>query len=117
REFHADRLIAERNFGGAMVGHVISTVDPGVPVTLVTASHGKRIRAEPVAALYEQGRVKHLPGLALLEAQMAAFAREGYQGPKGEGNSPDRLDALVWALSDLMLRPGLAGSAELEGFY
>lgn len=113
REFRADRLIAERNFGGAMVGHVISTVDPGVPVSLVTASHGKRIRAEPVAALYEQGRVKHLPGLALLEAQMAAFAREGYQG---EG-SPDRLDALVWALSDLMLRPGLAGSAELEGFY
>ena len=113
REFRADRLIAERNFGGAMVGHVIATVDSGVPVTLVTASHGKRIRAEPVAALYEQGRVKHLPGLALLEAQMAAFAREGYQG---EG-SPDRLDALVWALSDLMLRPGLAGSAELEGFY
>lgn len=112
-EFRADRLIAERNFGGAMVGHVISTVDPGVPVSLVTASHGKRVRAEPVAALYEQGRVKHLPGLATLEAQMAAFTRDGYQG----AGSPDRADALVWALSDLLLRPGLAGSAELEGFY
>lgn len=112
-EFRADRLIAERNFGGAMVGHVIATVDAGVPVSLVTASHGKRVRAEPVAALYEQGRVKHLPGLSALEAQLAGFTRDGYHGT----GSPDRADALVWALSDLLLRPGLAGSAELEGFY
>lgn len=98
-EFSADRVIAERNFGGAMVGHVIRTIDGNVPYGEVTASRGKIVRAEPVAALYEQGRVSHVGSLPDLEDQMCLMAPEGYAG---EG-SPDRADALVWALTDLML--------------
>lgn len=107
--FKADRVVAEANFGGAMVEHVIRSVDPNLPVTLVNASRGKAIRAEPVAALYEQGRVSHVVGanprdeekvgLSILEDQMCLMAPAGYSG---EG-SPDRLDAAVWALTELML--------------
>jgi predicted phage terminase large subunit-like protein len=100
--FHAhraDRIVAERNFGGAMVESVIRTADRNVPVKLVTASRGKSVRAEPVAALYEQGRVSHLRGLDALEDQMMQMTLTGYMG---EG-SPDRVDALVWALSELAL--------------
>jgi phage terminase large subunit-like protein len=99
REFRADRLVAERNFGGAMVEHVVRTADPNVAYGEVVASRGKVIRAEPIAALYEQGRVSHLGSLADLEDQMCQIAPDGYLG---EG-SPDRVDALVWALTEVML--------------
>src|SRR5262252_4183235 len=96
RSHHADRIVAERNNGGAMVEATIRMVDSNVPVTTVWASRGKAARAEPVSALYEQGRVHHIGTFPKLEDQMCAFttdfdrARAGY--------SPDRLDALVWGL-------------------
>lgn len=98
-EFKADRIVAERNFGGAMVEHVIRTIDPRVSYKEVTASRGKIARAEPVAALYEQNKVSHVGSFPELEDQLCAMAPDGYLG---EG-SPDRADALVWALTELML--------------
>lgn len=98
-EFTGDRIVAERNFGGAMVEHVIKTIDKDVAYKEVTASRGKVARAEPVAALYEQGRVSHVGSMPELEDQMCQIAPEGFVG---EG-SPDRADALVWALTELML--------------
>lgn len=98
-EFGADRIVAERNFGGAMVEHVIRTIDPKASYKEVTASRGKVMRAEPVAALYEQGKVSHVGGLEALEDQCCLIGPDGYIG---EG-SPDRCDALVWALTELML--------------
>lgn len=97
----ADRLVAEVNQGGDMVEAVIRQIDPLVPYRSVHASKGKVARAEPVAALYEQGRVKHARGLGALEDQMCQMTTAGYAG-KG---SPDRVDALVWALHDLMVEP------------
>lgn len=99
RDFKADRIVAERNFGGAMVAHVIRTSDPKAAYSEVTASRGKVVRAEPVAALYEQGRVTHVQPLPDLEDQFCQMTGDGYVG---EG-SPDRADAAVWALTDLML--------------
>lgn len=98
-EYNADRIVAERNFGGAMVEHVIRTADPRAAYAEVTASRGKVIRAEPVAALYEQLKVTHLVSMPELEDQCCQMSGDGYLG---EG-SPDRLDAMVWALTDLML--------------
>lgn len=98
-EFKADRIVAERNFGGAMVEHVIRTVDRKVSYKEVTASRGKVARAEPVAALYEQGRVSHIGSMPELEDQMCAMASDGYVGD----GSPDRADSAVWALTELML--------------
>lgn len=98
-EFAGDRIVAERNFGGAMVEHVIKTIDKNVAYKEVTASRGKVARAEPVAALYEQGRVSHVGSMPELEDQMCQIAPEGYVGD----GSPDRADALVWALTELML--------------
>ena len=98
-QFQADRIVAERNYGGAMVQHVIRTSDPSVPYREVVATRGKVVRAEPIAALYEQGRVTHLNDLSALEDQCCAMASDGFLG---EG-SPDRVDALVWALTDLMM--------------
>ena len=103
KEFKADRIIAERNFGGAMVEHVIRTIDRNVSYSEVVASRGKVIRAEPVAALYEQKRVSHIGELSALEDQMCQMAGDGYSG---EG-SPDRVDALVWAMTELMLKGGI----------
>ena len=97
----ADRLVAEVNQGGALVESVVRTVDPLVSYRAVHASRGKVARAEPVAALYEQGRVHHLRGLEALEDQMGRMTTRGYEGR----GSPDRVDALVWALTDLMLDP------------
>lgn len=97
----ADRLVAEVNQGGDMVSAVIRQVDPLVPLRMVRATKGKVLRAEPVAALYEQGRVRHLRGLAALEDQMCRMTAQGFQG-KG---SPDRVDALVWALTELIVEP------------
>ena len=97
----ADRLVAEVNQGGDMVESVIRQLDPMVPYKAVRASKGKVARAEPVAALYEQGRVRHCRGLGELEDQMCRITARGYEG-KG---SPDRVDALVWALHELMVLP------------
>ncbi|CAN5444088.1 terminase family protein [soil metagenome] len=97
----ADRVVAEANNGGAMVRSVLMAADAGLPVRLVHASHGKSARAEPVAALYEGGRVLHAGAFAELEDEMCGLiAGGGYEGP---GRSPARADALVWALSELML--------------
>jgi predicted phage terminase large subunit-like protein len=100
----ADRLVAEVNQGGNLVEDVIRSVDGMVPFRAVSARHGKSARAEPVAALYEQGRVFHRAAFPELEAQMAAMTRDGFAGR----GSPDRVDALVWAITDLMIEP--AGS-------
>ncbi len=97
----ADRLVAEVNQGGDLVESVIRQIDPLVPYRAVRASRGKGARAEPVAALYEQGRVFHVRGLEGLEEQMCAMTAHGFSG-KG---SPDRVDALVWALHELMIAP------------
>lgn len=91
----ADRIVAETNNGGEMVGQIIAGLDPNVSYRAVTASRGKQTRAEPIAALYEQGRVKHVGMFELLEDQMCGWV----PGDK----SPDRMDALVWALTDLMV--------------
>jgi phage terminase large subunit-like protein len=100
-EFGADRLVAEVNQGGAMVGEVLRQVDPLVSLRSVHASRGKVARAEPVAALYEQGRVAHVRGLDDLEDQMCRMTARGYEG----SGSPDRVDALVWALHEVMIEP------------
>lgn len=104
REYGADRIVAEANNGGDLVATVIATVDPTAAVTLVHAARGKRTRAEPVSALYEQGRVTHVEHFPDLEDQLCS-----YTGEPGE-SSPDRLDALVWALTHLMLGVTASGS-------
>jgi predicted phage terminase large subunit-like protein len=101
-DYECDRVIAETNNGGDMVVDVINTRDRTVPVRQVTASRGKRTRAEPISGLYEQGRVHHVGHLGKLEDQMC-----NWTGEDGEP-SPDRLDAVVWALSALMLGPGVS---------
>jgi phage terminase large subunit-like protein len=101
RDFAADRIVAEVNQGGDLVESVIRQVDAGVPISLVRATRGKWLRAEPVAALYAEARVAHVGHFAELEAQMLAFGADGLVA----GKSPDRLDALVWALTELMLDP------------
>lgn len=103
-EMAADCIVAEVNQGGDMVRAVIAQVDATVPVREVRASRGKWVRAEPVAALYAQGRVMHRPGLSALEDEMCGFGADGTSA----GRSPDRVDALVWALTELMLRDGPA---------
>lgn len=98
RRHKAHRLVAEVNQGGDLVESVVRQVDPLVSYKSVHAKTGKVARAEPVAALYEQGRVAHLRGLALLEDQMCRMGRDGYAGR----GSPDRVDALVWAMTELV---------------
>jgi phage terminase large subunit-like protein len=97
-ELKADRLLAERNFGGDMVASTIRSVETGVPVKLVTASRGKRLRAEPVASLDEQGKIHHVGAtMPILEDQLCSWV------PDSGDPSPDRLDARVWAITELML--------------
>jgi len=97
----ADRVVAEANNGGAMIASVLRAADMDLPVRLVHASRGKSARAEPVAALYERGRVSHVGAFPQMEDQMCGMLiGGGYEGP---GRSPDRADALVWALTELML--------------
>ena len=97
----ADRVVAEANQGGAMVESVLRAAALNLPIRLVHASRGKVARAEPVAALYEAGRVRHLGEHPRLEDELCGLTTGGgYQGP---GRSPDRADALVWALTELML--------------
>ena len=101
REWSADRVVAEANQGGAMVESVLRAADQTLPVKLVHASRGKVARAEPVAALYAAGRVRHVGVFARLEDQLCGLLVGGtYAGP---GNSPDRADAAVWALTELLL--------------
>lgn len=97
RDHDADRVVAEKNNGGELVEVNLRTVDRQIPIRLVHAAKGKRTRAEPVAALYEQGKVHHVGSHARLEEQLTTW--DPLQSP----DSPDRLDALVWALSELML--------------
>jgi len=94
--YQCDRIVAEANQGGDMVRHTLMTVDRNAPIKLVHASRGKRTRAEPVAALYEQGKVHHVGYLSALEDQMCNWVPD-------LSDSPDRLDALVWALTELMI--------------
>ena len=95
-ELQADRVVCEDNQGGEMVAFTMATVDPSVPVKLIRASRGKRLRAEPIAALYEQARVHHLITMDELEDQMVSFTGDA-------GGADDRVDALVHALSEVML--------------
>lgn len=99
KKIGADRVVGEKNFGGAMVRHVIHTADATAAYKEVVASRGKWLRAEPIAALYEQGRIKHVGSLPKLEDEMCAFGPDGL----ADGKSPNRLDALVWAGTELML--------------
>jgi phage terminase large subunit-like protein len=100
-KWRPDRVVAEANQGGAMVESVLRAADIALPIRLVHASVGKSARAEPVAALYEAGRVRHVGAFPALEDQLCGLiAGGGYQGP---GRSPDRADAAVWALTELML--------------
>jgi len=98
-KYQADRIVAETNFGGSMVEHVVRTIDSTISYKEVKASRGKVVRAEPIAALYEQGKVSHVGSFGELEDQMCQMGPDGYVG---EG-SPDRVDAMVWALTELML--------------
>jgi predicted phage terminase large subunit-like protein len=107
----ADRIIAEINNGGEMVEHTLRMVDPGIPFTAVHASRGKVIRAEPVSALYEQGRVHHVGTFSQLEDQMTSFTVDFDRDLNG---SPDRLDALVWAMTELLVED--SGSLFLEAW-
>lgn len=100
-DFDADRLVAEVNQGGELVETLLRQIDPLVSYRGVHAAKSKSARAEPIAALYEQGRVKHVRGLGLLEDQMCQMTAQGFQGD----GSPDRVDALVWALHDLLIAP------------
>jgi phage terminase large subunit-like protein len=103
-DFHADRIVYEKNQGGEMVEHVLRVAWQAMgmsgkpPTTAVHASRGKQTRAEPIAALYEQGKAHHVGVHPELEDQLTSWTPQG-------GNSPDRLDANVWALSELMLKP------------
>ena len=98
-DYKADRIVAEVNNGGEMVEHVLRTIDPSVPYTPVTATRGKAIRAEPVAALYEQGKVFHARPFPMLEEQLCSWSPE-------MSRSPDRLDALVWGITAIMQAMG-----------
>jgi len=99
--WRADRVVAEANNGGAMVGAVLRAADISLPLRLVHASRGKTARAEPIAAAYEAGRVRHATMFAQLEDQLCGLLADGrYEGP---GRSPDRADALVWSLTDLLI--------------
>lgn len=93
----ADRVVAEKNQGGDLVKYTLNTIEPDLPIKLVHASRGKAARAEPVSALYEQGKVCHVKGLIDLEEQMVEWE------PLSGMPSPDRLDAMVWAITELKL--------------
>ena len=101
----ADAIIGETNYGGAMVQHVIKTANPRANYRQVTASRGKAVRAEPIAALYETGKVRHVGRFNDLEDELAAFSTSGYMGE----SSPNRADAAIWAISSLF--PGIVKPA------
>jgi phage terminase large subunit-like protein len=97
----ADIIVAEGNYGGAMVREVIKTAAPRAPFKMVTASRGKHVRAEPYSALYEQGKIRHAGSFTELEDELSGFSTVGYTGDR----SPNRADALIWALAELF--PGM----------
>jgi phage terminase large subunit-like protein len=99
--WEADKIVAEVNQGGDLVESVLRQVDPMAPYKSVRATRGKTARAEPVAALYDQGRVFHTRGLGDLEDQMTKMTAQGYKA----SGSPDRVDALVWAIHEVMIAP------------
>jgi phage terminase large subunit-like protein len=107
----ADRIIAEVNNGGEMVEHTLRMIDPGVPYKAVHASRGRVIRAEPVSALYEQHRVHHFGTFPALEDQMCSFTIDYNRSRDG---SPDRVDALVWALTELLVED--SGNSYLDAW-
>jgi len=97
----ADVIVGEANYGGAMVQHTIKTAAPRAPYKSVSATRGKVVRAEPIAALYEQGKVRHVGHYRELEDELSAFSTVGYLGDR----SPNRADALIWSLTELF--PGM----------
>ncbi len=97
----ADVVVGEANYGGEMVRHTIQTARPRTPYKAVTATRGKAVRAEPISALYEQGKVRHVGNFHDLEDELCAFSTMGYTGER----SPNRADALVWAITELF--PGM----------
>ncbi len=114
----ADRIVAEINFGGQMVEATLRAVDPSIPFTAITASRGKVLRAEPVSAFYEQSRVHHVGSFAELEDQMCGFASNFNRATAGY--SPDRVDALCFAVTELLGGTDLSGWVEfyrLEATY
>jgi phage terminase large subunit-like protein len=104
-QFKANLIVAEANQGGEMVRAMLALASPQAPIRLVHASTGKRARAEPVTLLYHQGRIGHRAHMQDLEDQMCSFGGAGFSG------SPDRVDALVWALTDLILDAALPPTA------
>jgi predicted phage terminase large subunit-like protein len=103
----ADVVVGEVNFGGAMVEHTIQTARKRTPYKAVNASRGKVVRAEPISALYEQGKVRHVGNFRDMEDELTAFSTVGYLGDR----SPNRADALIWGLTELF--PGVvAGKKE-----
>jgi len=102
----ADVVVGENNYGGAMVQHVIQTARPNTPYKNVIATRGKSVRAEPISALYEQGKVRHVGNFPELEEELTAFSTFGYTG----GSSPNRADALVWLITELF--PGIINPPE-----
>lgn len=109
RDHKGDRIVAEVNNGGDMVEATLRMVERNAPYTAVHASRGKRVRAEPVSALYEQGRVKHVGAFPDLEDQMCNWV------PDSADASPDRMDALVWALTELIVDAPVAPSVRSLG--
>lgn len=107
-EYSADCVVAEVNFGGAMVQQTIQVARPRTPFYAVTASRGKAVRAEPISALYEDGKVRHVGFFHLLEEELAGFTTFGYVGSR----SPNRADALVWAVNGLF--PALTAPKKTE---
>lgn len=104
----ANLIVAEINYGGAMVTQTIQTARPRTPVKLVTASRGKHVRAEPYSALYEQGKVRHVGNFRDLEDELVAFSTVGYLGE----NSPNRADAWIWVLAELF--PGMTADRAVK---
>jgi predicted phage terminase large subunit-like protein len=111
KRHHANAIVVEVNQGGDLVTSTLRTVDKTVPIKTVHASRGKRARAEPIAALFEQGKVKMLPGLTKLSDQLTSW-----DATSPTAKSPDRLDAMVYALSDLMLKSSAAYNPALDAF-
>jgi len=105
-QLDGDRIVAERNYGGDMVESTLRTIDRIAPIRMVTATRGKHVRFEPVAALYAQGRLHHVGRLAELEDEVTMFNADGYEGTE----SPNRADALVWACMDLCERKGVSAT-------
>ncbi len=101
-------IVGEANYGGDMVRMVVHAARPRTPFKKVTASRGKVVRAEPISALYEQGKVRHVGQFAELEDELSAFSTVGYLGDR----SPNRADAAIWALSELF--PGVIKGAKPE---